>query len=280
MASSTRGFSPTRSLRFLIYAHPSESSTPAYGHPSPIQPIRDSPAQAYSTLKHLLNRVHEDAADFWHDCCLGVVFRSRNKNPTAPSTSIKEMLVRPIPIIFFFPNPTHLAAASSTTGKSPPKSLATPLATNGKAIFSASLAATTSKASGFPMKQCVVLPSRVRLLADGHSCYRAGERKRKSVRGCIVGPNIAVLTLVIVKQVRRLVTHPSPTPPALPFSQRCKLEIQKKEQKVEFDVLLAKRVSQKKPSSPPSRPRSTRQPILSLQPFVALDFNCTFLQLN
>ncbi|KIK05128.1 hypothetical protein K443DRAFT_675418 [Laccaria amethystina LaAM-08-1] len=54
------------------------------------------------------------------------------------------------------------------------------------------------------MKQGVLLPSRVRLLlADGHSCYRprrTGERKRKSVRGCIVGPDIAVLSLVIVKQ--------------------------------------------------------------------------------
>jgi small subunit ribosomal protein S6e len=46
------------------------------------------------------------------------------------------------------------------------------------------------------MKQGVLLPHRVSLLlADGHSCYRArrtGERKRKSVRGCIVGPDIAV----------------------------------------------------------------------------------------
>jgi len=57
---------------------------------------------------------------------------------------------------------------------------------------------------GFPMKQGVLLPHRVRLLlADGHSCYRArrtGERKRKSVRGCIIGPDIAVLSLVVVKQ--------------------------------------------------------------------------------
>jgi len=57
---------------------------------------------------------------------------------------------------------------------------------------------------GFPMKQGVLLPHRVRLLlADGHSCYRprrTGERKRKSVRGCIVGPDIAVLSLVVVKQ--------------------------------------------------------------------------------
>ncbi|KAF7290526.1 hypothetical protein MIND_01292500 [Mycena indigotica] len=45
---------------------------------------------------------------------------------------------------------------------------------------------------------------RVRLLlSDGHSCYRirrTGERKRKSVRGCIVGPDIAVLSVVLVKQ--------------------------------------------------------------------------------
>lgn len=43
---------------------------------------------------------------------------------------------------------------------------------------------------GFPMKQGVLLPHRVRLLlSKGHSCYRprrTGERKRKSVRGCIV----------------------------------------------------------------------------------------------
>ncbi|KAM6503174.1 ribosomal protein S6e [Amanita muscaria] len=57
---------------------------------------------------------------------------------------------------------------------------------------------------GFPMKQGILLPNRVRLLlSDGHSCFRprrTGERKRKSVRGCIVGPDIAVLSLVIVKQ--------------------------------------------------------------------------------
>jgi small subunit ribosomal protein S6e len=57
---------------------------------------------------------------------------------------------------------------------------------------------------GFPMKQGVLLPHRVRLLlSDGHSCYRirrTGERKRKSVRGCIVGPDIAVLSLVVVKK--------------------------------------------------------------------------------
>ncbi|KAK1925558.1 putative 40s ribosomal protein s6-b [Papiliotrema laurentii] len=57
---------------------------------------------------------------------------------------------------------------------------------------------------GFPMKQGVLAQHRVRLLlADGHSCYRArrdGERKRKSVRGCIVGNDIQVLSVIIVKQ--------------------------------------------------------------------------------
>jgi len=57
---------------------------------------------------------------------------------------------------------------------------------------------------GFPMKQGVLLPHRVRLLlSDGQSCYRirrTGERRRKSIRGCIIGPDIAVLSLVIVKQ--------------------------------------------------------------------------------
>ncbi|RMJ19511.1 40S ribosomal protein S6-B [Fusarium euwallaceae] len=57
---------------------------------------------------------------------------------------------------------------------------------------------------GFPMKQGVMHPTRVRLLlSDGHSCYRprrTGERKRKSVRGCIVGMDLSVLALSVVKQ--------------------------------------------------------------------------------
>jgi small subunit ribosomal protein S6e len=57
---------------------------------------------------------------------------------------------------------------------------------------------------GFPMKQGVLHPTRVKLLlAKGHSCYRprrTGERKRKSVRGCIVGNDLAVISLVVVKQ--------------------------------------------------------------------------------
>lgn len=57
---------------------------------------------------------------------------------------------------------------------------------------------------GFPMKQGVLTNGRVRLLLSaGHSCYRPrrdGERKRKSVRGCIVDANLSVLALVVVKK--------------------------------------------------------------------------------
>merc|ERR1719145_419333 len=57
---------------------------------------------------------------------------------------------------------------------------------------------------GFPMKQGILCNHRVRLLfKKGMSCYRerrAGCRKRKSVRGCVVGPDLAVLALTIVKK--------------------------------------------------------------------------------
>jgi len=165
---------------------------------------------------------------------------------------------------------------------------------------------------GFPMKQGVLLPYRVKLLlADGHSCYRirrTGERRRKSVRGCIVGPDIAVLSVVIVKQgendipgltdvvlpkrlgpkratkirrffnltkeddvrkyvVRREVTSKKKEN-AKPYTKAPKIQRlvtplrlqrrrhlnslkrrkldQQKEQKTEYDVLIAKRVAEKK----------------------------------
>lgn len=54
---------------------------------------------------------------------------------------------------------------------------------------------------GFPMRQGVMTNTRVRVLCKkGHKAYRprrAGERKRKSVRGCIVGHDISVLNLVV-----------------------------------------------------------------------------------
>merc|ERR1712032_551003 len=57
---------------------------------------------------------------------------------------------------------------------------------------------------GFPMKQGVLVNHRVRLLfKKGMSCFRErrkGCRKRKSVRGCIVGPDIAIMNLVVVKK--------------------------------------------------------------------------------
>ena len=57
---------------------------------------------------------------------------------------------------------------------------------------------------GFPMKQGVLTQGRVRLLlSKGHSCYRprkTGERKRKSVRGCIVDGQLSVLSVIIVKK--------------------------------------------------------------------------------
>merc|ERR1719478_609282 len=57
---------------------------------------------------------------------------------------------------------------------------------------------------GFAMKQGVLSNGRVRLLlSKGKTCYRprrTGERKRKSVRGCIVGPDLAVLNLVVIKK--------------------------------------------------------------------------------
>jgi len=57
---------------------------------------------------------------------------------------------------------------------------------------------------GFPMKQGVMSNRRVRLLmSEGHSCYkprRTGERKRKSIRGCILGPDLAVVALTVVQK--------------------------------------------------------------------------------
>merc|ERR1711906_58103 len=56
---------------------------------------------------------------------------------------------------------------------------------------------------GFPMLQGVLSDERVRLLlTKGSKCYRqrrTGERKRKSVRGCIVNQDLSVLNLVVTK---------------------------------------------------------------------------------
>ncbi|KAH0792059.1 40S ribosomal protein S6 [Histomonas meleagridis] len=57
---------------------------------------------------------------------------------------------------------------------------------------------------GFPMKQGVLTPRRVRLLLRaGTSCYRPrkdGERKRKTVRGCVISSEISALHLIVLKK--------------------------------------------------------------------------------
>lgn len=57
---------------------------------------------------------------------------------------------------------------------------------------------------GFPMMQGVLRNQRVRLLfKGGMPCYRErrkGSRKRKSVRGCIVNHDLAILNLLVVKE--------------------------------------------------------------------------------
>ncbi|KAJ7793471.1 40S ribosomal protein S6 [Mycena olivaceomarginata] len=143
----------------------------------------------------------------------------------------------------------------------------TPSGPNGRATSSASPAATTSR--GFPMKQGVLLPYRVKLLlADGHS------GKRKSVRGVVLVKQgegeIAGLT-DNDDDVRKYVVRREVTPKkegAKPYTKAPKIQrlvtpirLQRrrhlrslirrrtehqKEQKAEFDALLAKRVAEKK----------------------------------
>jgi small subunit ribosomal protein S6e len=56
---------------------------------------------------------------------------------------------------------------------------------------------------GFCMRQGILKNGRVRILMDkNQKCFRPrrdGQRKRKSVRGCIVGKDICVLALTIIK---------------------------------------------------------------------------------
>jgi len=57
---------------------------------------------------------------------------------------------------------------------------------------------------GFAMKQGVLLNHRTRLLLDGSTGHykprRDGCRKRKSVRGCIAGPDLSCINLIIVRR--------------------------------------------------------------------------------
>jgi len=57
---------------------------------------------------------------------------------------------------------------------------------------------------GFAMKQGVLLNTRTRLLLDGRTGHytpkRDGCRKRKSIRGCIVGTDMSCINLIVVKR--------------------------------------------------------------------------------
>jgi len=57
---------------------------------------------------------------------------------------------------------------------------------------------------GFAMRQGILINGRVRLILKpgqkGFVCRKTGARRRKGVRGCIVGTDIAVLHLAIVKK--------------------------------------------------------------------------------
>merc|ERR1712139_432208 len=57
---------------------------------------------------------------------------------------------------------------------------------------------------GFPMKQGILIKGRVRLVLEpesiGFICRKDGAHRRKAIRGCIVGTDIAVLSLAIVKK--------------------------------------------------------------------------------
>jgi len=59
---------------------------------------------------------------------------------------------------------------------------------------------------GFGMRQGVLTNQRVRLLMSiGQQCFRgygrrSGERRRKSVRGCVISSDLSVLNLKIVKK--------------------------------------------------------------------------------
>jgi small subunit ribosomal protein S6e len=67
---------------------------------------------------------------------------------------------------------------------------------------------------GFSMRQGILKAGRVRILmAKGHKCYRPrrdGQRKRKSVRGCIIGKDLSVIALSIVKHGEKPIEGTNP----------------------------------------------------------------------
>jgi small subunit ribosomal protein S6e len=69
---------------------------------------------------------------------------------------------------------------------------------------------------GFTMKQGILVNGRVRVLMRGRTTTyrprRDGERKRKSVRGCITGPDLAVIALKVLVQGEKTVEGLNDTP--------------------------------------------------------------------
>uniref|UniRef100_A0A8C5FFI0 Small ribosomal subunit protein eS6 n=1 Tax=Gadus morhua TaxID=8049 RepID=A0A8C5FFI0_GADMO len=99
-------------------------------------------------------------------------------------------------------------------------------------------------------------------MVKGHSCYRprrTGERKRKSVRGCIVDANLSVLNLVIIKKGEKEIpgltdsTVPRRLGPKRASKIRKLFNLQRtlknKEEASEYAKLLAKRMKVR--ASPP-----------------------------
>jgi hypothetical protein len=86
------------------------------------------------------------------------------------------------------------------------------------------------------MKQGVLTNGRVQLLmSPGDQCFRGhgrrnGERRRKSVRGCIVSPDLSVLNLVIVKKGEKDL-------PGLTDEEKPRMRGPKRASKVRFRVI-------------------------------------------
>merc|ERR1711904_249752 len=107
---------------------------------------------------------------------------------------------------------------------------------------------------GFGMKQGVLIYGRVKLLMSqrdiGFRGYsrRSGERRRKSVRGCIVSPDIAALNLVIVKQGQTpIVGLTDKVEPRLRVPKRASkirklFHLSKNESTINYNTLLGKSI--------------------------------------
>merc|ERR1712098_584019 len=129
------------------------------------------------------------------------------------------------------------------------------------------------------------------LLDKNHSCFRprrSGERKRKSVRGCIVDGQLSVLALVVIKKgeqdipgltdktiprrlgpkIQRLVTPVVLQRKRARFALKKKRVTNKREAHAEYMKLLAQRMkeakerkAERKRSNSKSRGDSTRESV-------------------